>query len=156
MVLLTRNTCRERSPAFHPAYEPRADLKLELLRRGSGGVAACNVEVAEWDDLPPLKQCEEELLIAEEHSGLCRRCCVEIQAERQRHGPDVVVVAKFGGRNHMDPVWNFPHRELASLFQCASLTVSMVVALKHMQVSFHDRPAHGRGRREKLEHVSRN
>ena len=36
----------------------------------------------------------------------------------------------------MDPVWNFPHEELASLFQAATLTESMFVALEHMQVNF--------------------
>ena len=36
----------------------------------------------------------------------------------------------------MDPVWKFPRDELASLFQAATLTESMFVALKHMQVNF--------------------
>ena len=36
----------------------------------------------------------------------------------------------------MDPVWNFPHEELARLFQSASLTESMFIALEHMQVNF--------------------
>ena len=36
----------------------------------------------------------------------------------------------------MDPVWNFPHEELACLFQAATLTESMFVALEHMQVNF--------------------
>ena len=78
----------------------------------------CNIGVAEWDELPPLKPPEAELVVAEEHSGLCRRCAVELQEERQRQdlGPGDAALAKFGGRNQMDPVWNFPHKELASLF----------------------------------------
>jgi hypothetical protein len=100
MVLFTCNTCRERFPAFHPAYEPPEDLKLELLKRGADGVAACNVEVAEWDELPPLEAPEEDLLAAEGHSGCCWRCHVDVQKERGRHGVDAesVVVAKFGER----------------------------------------------------------
>lgn len=34
----------------------------------------------------------------------------------------------------MDPVWDLPHKELASLFELARLTVSMVVSLERMQV----------------------
>ena len=36
----------------------------------------------------------------------------------------------------MDPCWCFPHEELASLFQKASLTESMFLALEHMMVTF--------------------
>ena len=97
-----------------------------------------NVEVAEWDELPPLEAPEEELLAAEEHSGCRRRYFVDVQKERGRHGADaaVAVVAKFGERSHMGPVWMFPQDELATLFQAASLTESMFVALEHMQVPF--------------------
>ena len=138
MVLFNCDTCREHFPAFHPAYEPPADLKLELLKRGVGGVAACNIEVAKWNELPPFDPPEEDLLVAEQHSGECRRCDVELQAERQRQGlgPDDAVVPKFSERNHMDPVWMFPHEELAALFESATLTESMFVALEHMQVCF--------------------
>ena len=129
-VLFTCNTCRERFPAFHPAYEPPEDYKLDRLKRGADGVAACNVEVAEWDELPPLEAPEEDLLVAEEHSGCCWRCHVDVQEERGRHGVDTesVVVAKFGGRNHIDPVWRFPRGGLAALFQAASLAEPMFVA----------------------------
>ena len=58
MVLFTCNECAERFPAFHPAYDPRdvPKLDVELLRRGKDGVAACNTEVAKWDEFPPLEQ----------------------------------------------------------------------------------------------------
>ena len=109
-----------------------------LLKRGLDGVALCNIEVSQWDELPPLDASEKDLLVAEQHSGECRRCEVELQKERARQGvsEDSSVVAKFSERNHMDPVWMFPHEELAALFQAATLTESMFVALEHMQVSF--------------------
>ena len=76
--------------------------------------------------------------MAELCSGLCPRCHVLLQHEfvRTEGGARCAIVEKFGERNHMDPVWNFPHEELASLFQAATLTESMFVALEHMQVNF--------------------
>ena len=138
MVLFTCDTCGERFPAFHPAYEPPQDLKLELLKRGPCGVAACNIEVAEWNELPAFDPPEVDLLVAEQHSGECRRCDMDVQTERLRQGlgADDAVVAKFSERNHMDPVWMFPREELATLFESATLTESMFVALGHMQVCF--------------------
>ena len=113
-------------------------MKLDLLQRGADGVSACNVQVAEWDELPPLEAPEEDLLVAGEHSGCCWRCHVDVQKERGRHGVDAesVVVAKFGGRNHTDPVRISPQDEVVALFQATSLTESTFVALGHMQVSF--------------------
>ena len=52
MVMFHCNWCTERFPAFHPAYEPPEWLRMELLKRGKGGVAACNIEVAAWDEVP--------------------------------------------------------------------------------------------------------
>ena len=129
MVLFSCNTCRERFPAFHPAYEPPGHVGLELLKHGAGGVARCNVDVVRLDEVPSAPDAG---------SGLCRRCDVQLAQEfvRQEGGARGAVLAKFGARNHMDPVWKFPHEELASLFQAASLTESMFVALEHMQVSF--------------------
>ena len=76
--------------------------------------------------------------MAEMHTGLCQQCRVLMEQEyvRNEGGSCGALVAKFGERNHMDPVWMFPHEELASLFQAASLTESMFVALEHMQVNF--------------------
>ena len=76
MVLFSCNTCRERFPAFHPAYEPPSKLGLELLKHGADGVARCNVEVARSDEVPSAP--DAEALMAEECSGLCRRCDVQL------------------------------------------------------------------------------
>ncbi len=107
-----------------------------MLRPGADGVAPCNIAVAEWDELPP--EPEASPFMAEMHTGLCQRCHVLMEQEyvRNEGGARGALVAKFGERNHMDPVWVFPHEELASLFQAASLTESMFVALEHMQVNF--------------------
>ena len=92
-----------------------------------------------WDRLPPLDAPEEDLLLAEEHRGVCLRCHVDVQGQRKllgdSHGEEAVV-PKFSYLNHMDLVFNFPHEELASLFAQATLTESMFLALEHMQVSF--------------------
>ena len=55
MVKFDCKVCRERFPTFHPAYEPPPSLELALLRRGRDGVAPCNIEVEEWDDVPALE-----------------------------------------------------------------------------------------------------
>jgi hypothetical protein len=39
-------------------------------------------------------------------------------------------------KNRMDPCWNFPHQELRTLFQHATLNESMFLALEHMQVDY--------------------
>ena len=44
--------CNARFPTFHPAYDPTEALELELCRLGSSGLAACDVQVAVWDDFP--------------------------------------------------------------------------------------------------------
>ena len=61
---------------------------------------------------------------------------MEQEFVRNEGGACAALVGEFGERNHTDPVWNFPREELASLFQAASLTESMFVALEHMQVNF--------------------
>ena len=81
-------------------------MKLDFLKRGAGGVAACNVEVADWDELPPLEASEENPLVAAGYRGCWWWCHVDVQKERRRHGLDAesVVVAESGERNHMEPV----------------------------------------------------
>ena len=69
MVLFTCNTCKNRFPAFHPAFEPPPEVKLDLLRPGVDGVAPCNIAVAEWDELPSTP--DESRLMAELCSGQC-------------------------------------------------------------------------------------
>ena len=73
MVVFTCNDCKERFPTFHPAYvpPPRIAKEMELLRHGKDGVAACNVEVAKWDELPPLQTVDGLALCC---SGTCLRC----------------------------------------------------------------------------------
>ena len=76
--------------------------------------------------------------MAELHTGECLRCSVLMREEyvKNEGGARGALVAKFSERNHMDPVWMFPHEELASLFRAASLTEAMFVAVEHMQVFF--------------------
>ena len=83
MSLFNCNYCTERFPAFHPAYTPDPSLQMELLKHGADGVAPCNIEVAMWDTLPPLEAPEEDLLLAEEHRGVCLRCHVDVQGQRR-------------------------------------------------------------------------
>ena len=54
MVMFSCHWCRERFPTFHPAYMPPdwLEKKMEILRKGRDGVAACNVSVASWDEVP--------------------------------------------------------------------------------------------------------
>ena len=141
MVLFSCNECVERFPAFHPAYDPRdvPKLDVELLRRGKDGVAACNTEVARWDEFPPFEPSEAELVLAEQYSGMCRRCHVDLVHQRKQLGEqadEADVIAKFSWRSHMDPCFMFPEQELRELFNKASLTEHMFIALEHMQVSF--------------------
>ena len=55
MVLFSCNDCKERFPAFHPAYMPPAAIakEMEVLRPQRDGLAACSTEVAKWDEFPP-------------------------------------------------------------------------------------------------------
>ena len=46
MALFTRTTCKNRFPAFHPAFMPPPQVKLDLLRPGADGLAPCNIVVA--------------------------------------------------------------------------------------------------------------
>ena len=66
MVLFTCNECKERFPDFHPAYVPPPSIanEMEVLKHGRDGLATCNVEVSEWDELPPF----------EAHDGPATRC----------------------------------------------------------------------------------
>eukprot|EP00959_Pyramimonas_sp_CCMP1952_P062522 1307292-Pyramimonas_sp.AAC.1 len=55
MVLFECRDCKERFPAFHPAYEPPPEIaeKMEVLRAGKNGVATCCMAVASWAEFPP-------------------------------------------------------------------------------------------------------
>ena len=139
MVMFHCNWCTNRFPAFHPAYEPPDWLPMELLKRGASGVAACNIEVATWDEVPPFSPPEEDLVVAACHTGVCRGCHLDIRAQRAALGEDAsdaAIVPKMSFLNHMDPVFRFPHEELQDLFDQASVIEAMLLALEHMQVSF--------------------
>ena len=139
MVVFHCNWCTERFPAFHPAYEPPDWLRMELLKRGSNGVAACNIEVATWDEVPAFSPPEEHLVVASCHTGVCRACHLDMQAQRAalpEDASDAAIVPKMSFLNHMDPVFRFPHEELQDLFDQASVIEAMLLALEHMQVSF--------------------
>ena len=73
MVLFTCNHCKERFPAFHPAYVPPASIanEMEVLKHGRDGLATCNIEVSEWDELPPFEVADG---LAMRCSGTCTRC----------------------------------------------------------------------------------
>ena len=76
MVLFTCNYCRERFPTFHPAYVPPPTIAkdMEILKHGKDGVAACNMEVAKWDALPPL----------EPKDGVAQCCLGAVRAVQER------------------------------------------------------------------------
>ena len=103
MVLFTCNTCRERFPTFHPAYMPPSWLNMHLLRQGRDGLARCNVEVASWDAPPLFSYCKSDLLIAASHTGVCKRCHVDLEEQKRRlgDGEEGSIVAKFGERRGM-------------------------------------------------------
>lgn len=73
MVLFTCNDCKERFPTFHPAYVPPPGIakKMEILKPGRDGVPVCSVEVATWDELPPLDAPDDLAVCC---SGTCLRC----------------------------------------------------------------------------------
>ena len=73
MVLFTCSECKERFPSFHPAYVPPPKIakSMELLKKGTKGVAACNVEVSSWEEFPPFDVADGLALACR---GVCLRC----------------------------------------------------------------------------------
>ena len=71
MVRFTCNDCKERFPAFHPAFMPPPELakNLEVLKPLRDGLAACSIEVARWDSIPPWKDDRAESGLAYGGSG---------------------------------------------------------------------------------------
>ena len=137
------NVCLECFPTFHPAYDPSEIVpELELLRRNPRtGIASCSVEVATWDDIPPLRCSDEDLLIASSHSGRCRLCDVDMQKQFEAEGGiEDRIVPRRSYLNHMDPLYNFPlgsaGADLRELFTSATVFEGMLVALEHMQVHY--------------------
>ena len=134
MVMFHCDSCRERFPTFHPAYEPPEELELDILKAGFDGVASCSTAVASWNDLPPPPDAPEpELLVATVHTGLCKRCQRDMTQESKKNKDKV---ARRSHLNVMDPCWNFPHKELQWLFEQATVVEEQLIALEHMQVNF--------------------
>ena len=109
---------------------------MEILKHGKDGVAACNVEVSQWDELPPLGARDGVALCC---SGTCLRCQRDMdeQLKDQTGAEDRgQIVAKRSEENHMDPCFRFPWDDLKDLFASATVVEAMLVALEHMQVSF--------------------
>ncbi len=105
-------------------------------------LADCDVQVASWDDVPPLHKPYNpkgplRACLAYECTGTCLRCHQDIDRQLQDNGGDESsVVPRFSHMNNMDPCWKFPHEELGDLFRSLSLVESMLVALEHIQISF--------------------
>ena len=87
MVIFTCDHCKERFPTFHPAYAPPPSIAndMEILKHGKDGVAACNVEVAHWDELPPLDAPDGVALCC---SGTCLRCLRDMAEQAKDEGGD--------------------------------------------------------------------
>ena len=138
MVVFTCNDCKERFPTFHPAYVPPPAIakKMEILKHGKDGVAVCSVEVATWDELPPVDAPDGFALCC---SGTCLRCQKDMDEQVQEHGLAEhlgQIIGLRSAENHMDPCFRFPVDDLEDLFSHATLVESMLVALEHMQVNF--------------------
>ena len=139
MVLFTCNDCRERFPTFHPAFVPPPAIanEMEILKRGKNGVAACSVEVATWDELPPLHPSDG---VASRCTGRCHRCQKDEEDQMRNlaaadcDGGQIVLLRS--SDNHMDPCFRFPWHDLQDLFAKATVTEAMLVSLDHMQVNF--------------------
>ena len=89
LVMFRCTTCNERMPTCHPAYRPPDELDMELFGRPKTNKArltlpSCCVEVATWDEVPPLKESEEELLVAKEYTGCCLVCFRDIKRELKK------------------------------------------------------------------------
>ncbi len=138
MVVFTCNECKERFPTFHPAYVPPPSVlsEMELMKRGKDGLAACNLEVSRWDELPPFEAHDGLALSC---SGTCLRCQMDMDEQVRpvagEEGCGEVVLLR-SAENHMDPCFRFPIDDLQEFFSHATPVETMLVALDHMQVSF--------------------
>ena len=138
MVLFHCTVCMERFPTFHPAYEPPPSIaaKMETLKRGSNGLAACSIEVHSWEEAPPFVETD---LIAGTYRGVCLCCQRDMDKQLDDQGGDpgtAVIVPRRSADNHMDPCFRFPVDDLRELFEQATVVEAMLVALDHMQVNF--------------------
>ena len=130
---------------------------MQLMKRQKNGVAACDINVESWTELPVLYVKRERLeeirasapgsyedsakrpVLAAAHFGRCLRCAKDIQKQMHLlsyHADFSLVRPKFSYRNNMDPCWKFPLQELGDLFRSLTLVESMLISLEHMQVHF--------------------
>jgi len=141
MCLFDCKVCRECFPTFHPAYDPSDELDLQLMRRNNHSVTTCSIEVATWQDLPPLRASNEDLLVASKHTGTCWACHVDMKKQiESADGVADSIVPKRSCLNGMNPLHGFPGgdvgSELRQLFANATVLEAMLVALEHMQVNY--------------------
>ena len=138
MVLFHCTVCMERFPTFHPAYEPPPSIaaKMDVLKRGSNGLAACSIEVHSWEEAPPFVETD---FIAGTHRGVCACCQHDMDKNLDDQGGDpgtAVIVPRKSADNNMDPCFRFPVDDLKELFEQATVVEAMLVSLDHMQVNF--------------------
>ena len=89
LVMFHCTICNERFPTFHPAYRPPDELDLELLGRprtfkGRPRLPPCCIDVATWDEVPPLDESEEDAIVAREYTGCCLSCHRDVRSELQK------------------------------------------------------------------------
>ena len=87
MVLFHCNVCMERFPTFHPAYAPPPSIaaKMETLKRGSNGLAACSIDVHSWEEASPFVETD---LIAGTYRGVCLCCQRDMDKQLDEQGGD--------------------------------------------------------------------
>lgn len=70
------------------------------MRRSNKNVSACNIEVATWDDAPPLRASPGDLLVASRHKGTCWVCHVDMKQQIEAQcGDEQGIVPKFSYLN---------------------------------------------------------
>ena len=109
---------------------------MEVLKHGRDGLATCNTEVSEWDELPPFEVCDG---LATSCTGTCLRCQKDMDLQMRDVGGAEergAVAPLLSAENHMDPCFRFPVDDLQWLFDQATMVEAMLVALEHMQVNF--------------------
>ena len=109
---------------------------MEVLRSGRSGLPSCSDEVSIWDGIPSLEFGEG---LASHHVGTCIPCQKDQDAQASQQADvegEVRIVAKRSSLNHMDPWFRFPYDELEELFDGATMTESILLALQQMQIHF--------------------
>ena len=145
MVMFHCTICNERFPTFLPAYRLPDELDLDFLGRprtckGKTRLPPCCIDLATWDEAPPLEVLEEEAIVVREYMGCCLRCHRDVRNELQKLqqvDPNAVahdVIPLRGWQNRIHPCYRFPWHDLADLFASATVTEARFIALEHMQI----------------------